>query len=278
MMKYGRLVLLASVIALSACERQTPSNTSEKVATWSSGSVTQDELDHALARLGKMDPKQEDKARLQILDDLIDQKLIFSAAEKLGLTRNPGVMLEEELAKRQVVARAYLQNLSATLPKPTNQEISAFYTQNPALFSQRRVYQLQEIRVQANPVQIDALRERLGTSKTVADLVGWLKAQNLPIAVHSGMKPAEQLPDALRSQLSKLSAGQFVSFPTQDSLTILYILDVQNQPLTQEQATPVIEKLLEAKTQKQAIEDNIKKLRDAAKIQYSAAFTQTDKP
>ncbi len=277
-MKYGRLVLLASVIALSACERQAPTNMSEKVATWSSGSVTQAELDHARAQLRKMDPNQEDKARLQVLDDLIDQKLIYSEAEKLGLTSDPGVMLEEELAKRQVVARAYLQKLSATLPKPTNQEISAFYTQNPSLFSQRRVYQLQEIRVQANPVQIDALRERLGASKSVVELVGWLKAQNLPIAVHSGVKPAEQLPDAVRSQLSKLSAGQFVSFPTQDGSTILYVLGIQNQPLTQEQATPVIEKLLEAKTQKQAIEENIKKLRDAAKIQYSAAFHQIDKP
>jgi EpsD family peptidyl-prolyl cis-trans isomerase len=278
MMKFGRVVLLASVIAMSACEKQPQTNMSEKIATWSSGTVTQDELDHALGQLGKLDEKQKNKVRPQVLDELIDQKLIYSAAEKLGLTNNPGVMLEEELAKRQVVARAYLQDLSSTLPKPTSQEIGEFYSGNPSLFSQRRVYQLQEIRVQASHTQADLVREHLGASENLGDVVGWLKGQNLPIAVHSGVKPAEQLPDAVRDQLSKLSVGQLTLFPTNDGLTILNVQGIQDQPLTQDEATPVIEKLLEARKQKEAIENNIKKLRDAVKIEYASGFQQTEKP
>jgi EpsD family peptidyl-prolyl cis-trans isomerase len=276
-MKYGKLILLASVLALSACEKQPQSAVSEKIANWRTGAVTQAELDHAMEQLGKLDDNQKDKVKGQALDELINQKLIYSAAEKSGVTNSPTVLLEEELAKRQVVARAYLQKLSADLPKPTSQEIDDFYNQNPSLFSQRRVYQLQEIRVQANPAQADAVREQLGKTKSVGELAAWLKAQNLPATAQGGVKPAEQLPDALRDQLAKMSTGHLALFPTHDGLIILNVQGIQEQPLTQEQAKPVIEKMLLAKKQKIAIENDIKKLRDAEKIEFATGYKPTAK-
>ena len=50
-----------------------------------------------------------------------------------------------EAAKREIIARAHLEQLLSTLPKVTDQEIKDYYASNKALFAERRIYNIEEL-------------------------------------------------------------------------------------------------------------------------------------
>lgn len=65
--------------------------------------------------------------------------------------------------------------------------------------------------------------------------------------------------------------------PAKDAVAILQVQHIKDQPLTVEQATPIIEKLLLAKKQKENFDTELKKLRDAVKIEYASGMRQAAK-
>jgi EpsD family peptidyl-prolyl cis-trans isomerase len=134
------------------------------------GYVTKAELDYAMEQLGPLDKQATMHLRSRVLDDLINQKLIYSTAEEEGLTGNPAVQLAEDFAEREVVAKACVQTLLAGLNKPADAETVKYYTNPPLRFSKRKVYQLQQMHVQANPDQVNAIRAQLQKSRNLDEL------------------------------------------------------------------------------------------------------------
>ncbi len=65
--------------------------------------------------------------------------------------------------------------------------------------------------------------------------------------------------------------------PAKDAVAILQVQHIKDQPLTVEQATPIIEKLLLAKKQKENFGTELKKLRDAVKIEYASGMRRAAK-
>ncbi len=50
-----------------------------------------------------------------------------------------------ENSRREILARAYVEQITSAVPKPTTEEAKKYYAENPALFAERRIYNLQEI-------------------------------------------------------------------------------------------------------------------------------------
>jgi EpsD family peptidyl-prolyl cis-trans isomerase len=267
-----RLLIVSGVVLLAACERQSQSSAGEWVARWDSGSVSQAELDWGFQQAGKLDSEPPDKARARALESLINQKLIASAAERIGLARTPDVEFEEAFVRRQVLVRAFAETLGTHIPKPPSQTVADYYQRNPQLFSQRRVYQLQEIYVQANEAQSQAIRDQLSKSASLTEMAGWINEQDMHGTVMNGLKPAEQLPEAVRNQLAKMSVGQAALFPAKNGVTVVQVQHIEAHPLSLEQATPIIEKLLVAIKQKENFDTELRKLRDAVKIEYASGM------
>ena len=60
--------------------------------------------------------------RLEVLEKLIDQQLAVDQAIENKLHRAPEVAAHIESARREVLARAYIQQVAAALPKPTDRK------------------------------------------------------------------------------------------------------------------------------------------------------------
>jgi EpsD family peptidyl-prolyl cis-trans isomerase len=272
-MKYAVLVLLIGSLGLTACEKQpSPGPEGEKVASWDGGYVSKAELDYAVEQLGPLDKTVQAAIRTKALDELVSEKLIYSAAEKKGLLKSPAFQLAEESATRLAVARAYAQNLAAELKKPTTAEIGDYYNNHPLLFSERKIYQLQQIHVTAKAEQIEAIKAQLRQSRNLQELAAWLKSQSLPVEVQVVIKAAEQLPDSLRAEFAGLTPGHVTLQPVADGANILLIRSIQDQPVSLEQATPLIEKLIVAEKQKEALDTQLKKMREATPVKYESGY------
>src|SRR5882724_2066023 len=142
----------------------------------------------------------------QVLDSLIDEKLLAEQGKQRKLDHDPQVMLAIEKARRQIVAQAMQASLVALLPPPTPAEIKAFYEANSALFARRRIYTFHQFMVDRSGLS-DALKIKLDRAKARPALVAALKAENVAFRELVSARTAEQLPMAALPAIAAMERG-----------------------------------------------------------------------
>ncbi len=273
----GRVTLLAvaaSLVLLSACGEKKEKAASQTAAKVNKEEITVHQINFVLQQQRGLQPEQAEAAGKQILERLIDQELAVQKAEELKLDREPRVVQQMEAAKREIIARAYIEKTGEAVSKPTDADIKAYYDAKPALFSARRIYSLQEIVIEAKPEQMPALREQLGAAKSINDFVEYLKANGYRFSGNQAVRPAEQLPLNLLDTFSKLNDGQAVLLPSATGAQVVLLAGSRSEPVDEARAKPAIEQFLLNEAKRKLIESDIKALRTAAKIEYEGKFAQ----
>jgi EpsD family peptidyl-prolyl cis-trans isomerase len=217
-------------------------------------------------------PEQEQAAGRQILDRLIDQQLVLQKADELQLERDPQVAQQVEAARREALLRAYVDKVGEAALQPTPEDLRRTYDARPALFAQRRIYSLQEITIEARPEQVAGLREQLAGAKTIGDFLEYLKANDFRFGLGQAVRAAEQLPPATLEAIARLQDGQAIVTPTGGGVLVLVRAGSREQPVTLEQARPAIEQMILAERRRKLVEDDMKSLRAAARIEYLGRF------
>ena len=264
---------VAIAIALSGCgdgkEKKAATQVAAKV---NSSEISVHQINAVLAKAQGIPPEAADRARQEILDKLIDQQLIFDQAVEKRLDRNPEVMMAIEAAKREIVARAYLDQVIAALPKPTDDEIRKYYADNPDLFSRRRVYSLQEITVEPKREILDELKQMVATGKPLDDIANWLKEKGVRFQAGGGTRAAEQIPLDILPKLAQLKDGQAGVIEGSKSILVVRVASSQAVPVDEAEAKPRIQQFLYNQRVQQAAGDEIRKLKSAAKIEFQGEF------
>jgi EpsD family peptidyl-prolyl cis-trans isomerase len=234
--------------------------------------ITVQQVDLILQQQPGLRPEQAQAAGRQVVQRLIDQQLALEQAKAQKLDREPQVRQQLQMAHDEILARAYLEKLGAAAPKPTPQEIRKYYDDKPALFSQRRIYNLQEIAIEAKPDQVASLRERLTGSKNVAEFVDYLKANDFHFAVSQAVRAAEQLPLTSLDAFARMNDGQAMIVPAPNGAQVIVLAGSRSQPVGLEQARPAIERFILNDRRLKLAQDELKSLRAAAKIEVMGPF------
>jgi len=271
---------LLLVLPLAGCGDQKEGE--EKAASQVAAKVNDDEitvhqLNFELAKLGNLKPEQAKQAANQVLKSMVEQQLLVQKAVEDKIDRDPQVLQSLEAARRQILSQALLQKLTANQAAPSETEIADYFSKNPALFSERRIYRLQEINIKVTPENVEAVKAQLQQTKNLGDFINWLKAQNIPAQANQSTKSAEQLPLELLPRLHQLKDGQAMTFAVPGALNILVVAGSQAQPLTQEQAKPMIERYLGNAKKREAAAAELKTLQAKAKVEYLGEYTEAGK-
>lgn len=268
-------VVAALVLAtsLAACGNKNKEATaSQTAAKVNKEEITVHQINNVLAQQRALPPAQAASAGKQVLERLIDQELAVQKATDQKLDRDPRVVQQMEAARREIIARAYLEKIGQGAPKPTPQEIKAYYDAHPALFNQRRVYTFQEIGIEVPQDQVQAVRDKLEASKDLPAFVEYLKSSGYRYAVNAVVRGAEQLPLANLDRFAKMKDGQSFFTPTQSGAVVLYLAGSRSQPVDEARAAPAIEQFLLNERRRKVIADDLRALRRAAKIEYVGAY------
>jgi EpsD family peptidyl-prolyl cis-trans isomerase len=265
------VAVMASVL-LTAC-----GDTKDKPATQTAAKVNREEItvhqiNALLQQQRGLKPEQTDEASRRALERLIDQELALNKAAELKVDREPRVVQALEAARRDIIARAYIEKIGEGASKPTPDEIKAYYDANPALFKDRRVYQLQELAIQAGPDQMDTLRAKLQAAKNINEFVDYLKASNIKYVANQAVRAAEQLPMAALPALAKMKDGQAMLTVTPTGAQVVVLAGSRAQPVEEEPAGKAIEQFLLNERKRKVIADDLKALRSSAKIAYVGKF------
>lgn len=274
-----RLSLAAScgaLVLLAACG----ASKSDKAATQVAAKVNKEEIsvhqvNFLLQRQGGGAPAgQEQQLTQDAVERLIDQQLALQKAEELKIDRDPQVMQAVDAARREIVARAYLERMTAGTPKPTAQEIRQYYAAKPQLFAQRKVYDLREVNIEATPERLQPLQAKLSAAKNADELLSLLRSTGIRHELRQTSAAPESLPLEMVDKIAALGPGQALVFSAQGGAKVVFLVEARPAPLDEATAAPRIERFLVNDRKRAMFEQDLKALRAAAKIEYLGAFAQ----
>ena len=273
-LRIGVIALAASVALLAGCGDKKEKGASQTAAKVDKAEITVHQINFVLQQQRNIRPEQADVASKQILERLIDQELALQKADDLKIDRDPRVVQQLEAAKREIIARAYLEKVGEAAPKPTPEEIKKYFDEKPALFKERRIYSIQEIGIEAKPEQVAELRAKLGAAKNINEFVEFLKANDFKFSANQAVRAAEQLPLQSLDAFAKMTDGQAILNQGPSGVQVVVLASSRSQPVNEEQARPAIEQFLLNDRKRKLIEDDVKAMRTAAKIEYVGKFAE----
>ena len=263
---------LAAAVLLVGCGEKKEKGASQTAVKVNKDEITVHQINFVMQQQRNLRPEQADAASKQILERLIDQQLAVQRADDLKLDREPRVVQQLEAVRREVLARAYVERVGEAATKPTPEEIKKYYDEKPALFSDRRIYSIQEIAIEAAPEKVQVLRDQLAASKNVNEFVEYLKANDYKFSGNQAVRAAEQLPLNSLEAMSRMKDGQAAMVPTPSGVQVVVLAGSRSQPVTEEQARPAIEQYLLNDRRRKLVEEDMKSLRASAKIEYLGNF------
>jgi EpsD family peptidyl-prolyl cis-trans isomerase len=154
------------------------------------------------------------------------------------------------------------------------EQAHAFYAQNPALFAERRIYQLRELVVSAPAELVDELRAEAARAATLDEIAEWLRLRDARFSAVSLSQPAEDLPLAYLPRLARMNNGEIGVFSRPayggfaGGASVIRLEHAEAAPLSPAQAEPLIERFLAARRRLEAAAAEVRRLRPTARIEY----------
>jgi EpsD family peptidyl-prolyl cis-trans isomerase len=264
-------LLISAIVGCGNKESTKPA--SQIAAKVNSGEISVHQVNYVLSRTpAAAKPEAAPKLRREILDRLIDQELAVEQAVEKKLDRAPDVLMTIENARREILARAYVEQIAAGLPKPTVEEAKEYYAAHPQLFAERRVYNIQEIVLPSSEGVANQLGEMLQGGSSMEEIANWLKGKNIKFAAGSATRPAEQIPLELLPKIHPLKVGQGLILQGPQSVTVMRLVGAQSVPVTEDLALPRIQQFLANQRASEAAKKEFKTLKANAKITYMGEF------
>lgn len=267
------LVLLP--LLLAGCRDGARSGSDEAVAARvNDRAISVSQVDQAIPRDEPMSADDIARTRSAVLESLIDEELMVQKANARRLDLEPRVSEELEAARRRILARAYLEQVTAVDPRPDDEAVGAFYRSHPALFAERRIYSFHEFNIQARPERLEALRALAVRERDSAAIAATLEREGLSFAARVAVLPAEQLPFERLNAFSRLKDGDNLLTPTPYGAELVHLASSRRQPLDEASARPVIEQFLRNRERVELARDEARRLRKSAEIEYVGPFSR----
>jgi EpsD family peptidyl-prolyl cis-trans isomerase len=270
------MVVSAGGLMLSGCsnkEAKASKGDTQVAAKVNSEEISVHQINYVLQRTPGIGADNAEAASRQVLERLIGQELAIQQAKELKLDRNPATVQALEAARRDVLARAYTEQLGNGVSKPTPEEVADFYRTRPNLFKDRKLYALLEVNVLADSGQIAAVQQQART-RAPKDFLAWLKSSGLKHQSSQTNQPAENIPLELLDRVAAMSDGQSAIVPQPGGAKVVYVMQTARAPVDEATAKPAIEQFILNDRKRQKVDADMKALRAKSKVELVGRFAQ----
>ncbi len=267
------LICLATV----SCSESEP-NTNKKTqvaAIVNDDEITVHQLNAVLQTIGNTQSVDENGKTVEdkALEVLINQSLIIQDAKAQKLERDPAIMQAIESAKRKVLVDAYIQrNLSLT-QEVNQQDVAKYYDEHPELFSNRKLFIYDAVNIVTTPGNTEQIQSIVRDAEDFQLLINELSKKALDYKIVSASKTSENIPRQLLDGLNKLTINDLGFFTLPTGVLVINLKQVIAEPISKEQAAPVIENLLKNERRSSAIEQKVNQLKAKSNIKFLGDFS-----
>ncbi|QDQ26667.1 peptidyl-prolyl cis-trans isomerase, EpsD family [Chitinimonas arctica] len=271
------LLAIPLLLSVTACGGKDEKTASQVAAKVNDDEISVHQINFVLSRSGANAPTPEAAAKLrrEVLDKLVDQQLVVAQAVEKKLDRSPAVVMALEAARRDVLARAYIEQLSAAVAKPSTEEAKKYFQEHPQLFGERRIYNIQEVVFPTAPGLKGEVEAQVAAGKPIEEIAAWLKSKNIKFAGGGATKPAEQIPLELLPKVHALKDGEGMVVEAPQTITAMRVIASQAAPVTEAEALPKIQQFLFNQRAGESTGKELAQLKAKAKISYAGEFAGT---
>lgn len=265
----------ATLLLLGGCgDKKKEKPASQTAAKVNKEEITVHQINYVLQQQRGLAPEQAASASKVALERLVDQELSLQKAQDQKIDRDPRVVQQLEAARRDIISRAYVEKIANGAPKPTPVEVKAYYDANPGLFKERRVYNLQELAIDAKPDQLPQLKAKLSEAKDITEFINFLKSNDFKFSANQAVRAAEQLPMESVSKFAGMKDGQSMFNASPTGAQIVVVAASRSQPVDEPRAAPAIEQFLLNERKRKLVDDDLRALRGAAKVEYVGEYAK----
>lgn len=240
---------------------------SQSIVRVNGDEITVLQLNSELQR-ANVPPAQQEEVGKQLAASMVDRQILMQEARKQKLDRNPRVMLALENAKAQILGQAYLEEKIASATKPTEAEVADYREKHSDIFTNRKVYVMEEVSFKVEPVNVQGLESLNKTAKSLEDVAQWLDAHQVKYVRSRAAHAAETIPTQLLEKLTKMVTGDLIFINSSGATVAARMLEIKDAALSKKEAEPFIERIIMDQKRKQIAEDEMKRLRGISKIEY----------
>jgi EpsD family peptidyl-prolyl cis-trans isomerase len=266
------ITLLVISIALTACGLGEKKDASQVAAKVNGTEITVHQLNQALSNTPGITAENVDKARKEILERLIVQELAVAKATDAKLDRTPDVVMAMDAARRDILARAYFSQVGGGVTNVEKAEVMRYFEDHPELFTHRKIYSISDIALQKDSKLLATLQGMVADNKSMQDIANWLKGNGTKFEANNYTSAAEQLSLELLPKIASLSDGQSAVIEAGQAMHVINVIKSKEAPVDFATAAPQIKQYLGSENSKKLVSDEIKKLRDSAKVEYLGDF------
>jgi len=270
-----RLIGVAIVsLALHACNGEP---TGQVVAVVNGEEITQAELNAEIAELPAAAASVGDKdaIRRQVLQQIIDRRLMAQVATEEGFDRDPVFVTRERRLREQLLVQMYGQKQNETIRVPDASAVKKYLADNPGKFAERAEYQVDQI-VFDLPGDKKVL-EALQADKTLAEVETTLQRFKVQYRRGPNSLDSSNVPTEAMKQILSLPAGEPFVIPVQGRVTVSVITGRKPVPTSEQEAGPLAAQEMRNRSLSDLLQSRLKDARAKADITYQSGL-EPEKP
>lgn len=261
------IVLLGVLTFSSACQKKAEGQT---VALVNDEEITTSELNAELTAATAGNNANKKEVTNRVLQGLVDRRLLAEQARKEGLDRSPEFIARLRRANEELLIGMMANRQLDTSKVPTEAEIATYQARQPQMFNRREVWRLQQL--QYDTPRNPAVEQQILNTKSLEDVAAVLTQARVPFRRTNNQLVTSQVPPQMYSQLAALAPGEPFIVPAGDRSVASVIVERQPAPLTGPAARTEAANLIRRENSTRLLEQRLKELRSAAKIEYKEGF------
>jgi EpsD family peptidyl-prolyl cis-trans isomerase len=253
-------------LAFVACDSGKPEG--QVIATANGEEITRQEFNGALERANVDAQPDKNAARRAVLDQLVMRKLIVQSAKKDGLDKSPEYIELNRQASDDILAGLFTRKITNATSTPYDHDVNKFINDNPTRFANREILLLDQIRAPAAKVRPEWVKD----AKSLDEIAGTLRGHAVNFERERAALDSATLDGNTYKRIVALRGDQpFVV--TQNGLMLFNIVvGHQPAPMDEDTARDAARKLMLQESNRAALANRLRTLRQSANIQYQAGF------
>jgi EpsD family peptidyl-prolyl cis-trans isomerase len=270
----ARLALLSAVfLTLHACNGEP---TGQVLAVVNGEEITQGELNAELAELPSTITGDKEAIRRQVLQQIIDRRLMAQVAKEEGFDRNPDFLTKERRLRETLLVQLYGQKQAETVRVPDGAVVKKYLAENPGKFSERANYLVDQI---IFDVPSDAkVLKALEADNSLAEVEATLKRLNIEYARGNNSLDTANVPTPVLEQILALPPGEPFVVPAQGRITVSVITGREPVPTSEQEAAPLAAQEMRAQDLNKLLQTRLDEARAKADISYQDGLAPKETP
>jgi peptidyl-prolyl cis-trans isomerase C len=280
MNKQLALVGLSAIsLAISGCGHKA---TGQSVAVVNGEEVSIGELNDELAAANLPPTVDKKAASAQILQNVVDRRLLVQKAVADGLDKSPEFISKMRRVRDDMLISMLSNRQSGSAKLPTPAEIDAFIAANPQMFAQRSIWSLDQI--QFDIPKDKAVLAKLKDTHSLDQIAGVLSASGIAFNKAQQKVDSGTLPLAMVKRVDALPAGEPFILPVNGKAFANVITNRQPTTVPADDQRKIALQMVRRNKATDALQAQLNTLKASAKIEYqkgyelSAVKPQANKP